>query len=99
MKGIYKIVELLPMREGVSEHTGREWKSREVVLESVEQSAWPDVVVGALRGDMAAEPGVKEGDTVVATLSLYARKQDGHWWNSVRIVSIVKSENQYSYVH
>lgn len=99
MKQIFNIKRMLPIREGVSESTGREWKSRDVVLEAKDESAWPDVIVGTLRGDLAADPTLKEGETVVATLSFYAREKDGRWWNSVRVVNISKFENQYSYAH
>ena len=90
MKKTFKIVKLLALRQGTSEQTGREWKSREVVLESTEAVMYPDLIVATLRGDWAENPEVSEGDIVEASLSFYAHEKDGRWFNNVRIIKFEK---------
>ena len=90
MKKEFKIVKLLALRQGTSERTGQEWKSREVVLESTEAVMYPDLIVATLRGDWAENPDFKEGDIVEAGLSFFAHDKDGRWFNNVRIIKIEK---------
>ena len=90
MKKTFKVVKLLALRQGTSEQTGREWKSREVVLESTEAVMYPDLIVATLRGEWAENPGFKEGDIVEAALSFFAHEKDGRWFNNVRVISIGK---------
>ena len=90
MKKQFKVVKLLALRQGTSERTGQEWKSREVVLESTEAVMYPDLIVATLRGEWAENPGFKEGDIVEAALSFYAHEKDGRWFNNVRVISIGK---------
>ena len=78
MKKQFKIVKLLALRQGTSERTGQEWKSREVVLESTEAVMYPDLIVATLRGDWAENPDFKEGE------------KDGRWFNNIRIIKIEK---------
>ena len=88
MKKKFKIVKLLALRQGTSERTGQEWKSRDVVLESTEAVMYPDIIVATLRGEWAENPGVKEGDEVEVALSFYAHENNGRWYNNVRVVSL-----------
>lgn len=90
MKKEFKVVKLLALRQGTSGQTGREWKSREVVLESTEAVMYPDLIVATLRGDWAENPDIKEGDIVEAALSFYAHEKDGRWFNNIRIIKIEK---------
>ena len=90
MKKQFKIVKLLSLRQGTSERTGQEWKSREVVLESTEAVMYPDLIVATLRGDRAESPDFREGDIVEAALSFYAHEKDGRWFNNIRIIKIEK---------
>ena len=64
MRKTFKIVKLLALRQGTSERTGQEWKSREVVLESTEAVMYPDLIVATLRGEWAETPDFREGDIV-----------------------------------
>ena len=82
MRKQFKIVKLLALRQGTSERTGQEWKSREVVLEST--------IVATLRGDWAENPDFKEGDIVEVALSFFAHEKDGRWFNNIRIIKIEK---------
>ncbi len=90
MKKEFKIAKLLALRQGTSERTGQEWKSREVVLESTEAVMYPDLIVATLRGEWAETPGVQEGDIVEAALSFFAHEKDGRWFNNIRIIKIEK---------
>jgi len=86
----FKVVKLLALRQGTSERTGQDWKSREVVLEATDEVMYPDLIVATLHGDWAENPGVSEGDIVEAALSFYAHEKDGRWFNNVRIIKIEK---------
>lgn len=90
MRKQFKIVKLLALRQGTSEQTGREWKSREVVLEATDEVMYPDLIVATLRGDWAESPDFREGDIVEAGLSFYAHEKDGRWYNNIRIIKIEK---------
>lgn len=90
MRKQFKVVKLLALRQSTSEQTGREWKSREVVLESTEAVMYPDLIVATLRGDWAENPDFREGDIVEAALSFYAHEKDGRWFNNIRIIKIEK---------
>ena len=86
----FKVVKLLALRQGTSERTGRDWKSREVVLEATDEVMYPDLIVATLHGDWAENPGVSEGDIVEAALSFYAHEKDGRWYNNIRVIKIEK---------
>ena len=90
MKKQFKVVKLLPLRQGVSEQTGREWKSRDVVLTSTEPVMYPDCIVATLKGDAAEDTTLKDGDIVEAVLAFFAHEHDGRWYNNVRIVSVTQ---------
>ena len=90
MKKTFKVVKLLALRQGTSERTGQEWKSREVVLESTEAVMYPDLIVATLRGEWAENPDFREGDIVEAALSFFAHEKDGRWFNIIRIIKIEK---------
>ena len=90
MKKEFKVVKLLALRQGTSERTGQEWKSREVVLESTEAVMYPDLIVATLRGEWAENPDFREGDIVEAALSFFAHEKDGRWFNIIRINKIEK---------
>ena len=90
MKKEFKIVKLLALRQGTSERTGQDWKSREVVLEATDEVMDPDLIVATLHGDWAENPGVSEGDIVEAALSFYAHEKDGRWYNNIRVIKIEK---------
>ena len=90
MKKQFKVVKLLALRQGTSERTGQEWKSREVVLESTEAVMYPDLIVATLRGGRAESPDFREGDIVEAALSFFAHEANGRWFNNIKIINIEK---------
>ena len=48
MKEKMKIVKLLATQSGTSQQTGKPWKSREVVVESVQNAMHPDQYVAVV---------------------------------------------------
>lgn len=46
-----KVVKLLATQSGVSQQTGNPWKSRDVILEAVQNAVHPDRYVARLFGD------------------------------------------------
>ena len=59
-----KVVKLLATQSGVSQQTGNPWKSREVVLEAVQNAIHPDKYVARLFGDAVDKFTAKEGDVI-----------------------------------
>ncbi|MCH3980818.1 MAG: DUF3127 domain-containing protein [Prevotella sp.] len=83
-------MRLLDLRQGISEQTGREWHSREIVLEATDAVMYPDLIVASLRGEDAENPVVQEGDIVEVVLNFFAHEKDGRWFNNVRVIKIEK---------
>ena len=46
-----KVVKLLDIQSGTSQQTGNAWRSREVVVESVQNAVHPDRYVARLFGE------------------------------------------------
>lgn len=76
---------MLPMREGVSQETGKEWKSKDVVLEADDNVVYPDIIVASLKGDNVDKFRFREGDKANMLLSFFARENGGRWYNNIII--------------
>ena len=48
----FKVIKLLAVKNGMSQQTGKPWKSREVVIESVLSAMHPNQFVGRLFGEI-----------------------------------------------
>lgn len=85
MMNSYKIIKLMGVQQGVSAATGREWKRRDVVVESQERVMYPDVIVATVKGEAVDKFAYKEGEVVELGLSFYAHEHNGRWYNDVTV--------------
>ncbi len=81
-----KVVKLLPVQSGVSQQTGNAWKSREVVLEAVQNVVYPDRYVARLFGDTVDKFTAKEGDTIGVVLHHRAEEHNGRYYGKTVII-------------
>ena len=81
-----KVVKLLPTQSGVSQKDGKPWKSREVVLEAVQNALHPDQFVARLFGDAVDKFTAQEGDTLDVALHHRVREYNGRYYGDVSIV-------------
>lgn len=81
-----KIIKLLAPQSGVNQQTGNSWKSREVVLEAVQNAVHPDQYVARLFGDAVDKFTAKEGDVLGVALYHKVREYNGRYYGEVNIV-------------
>ena len=80
-----KVVKLLDVQSGVSQQTGNPWKSREVVVESMENAVHPDRYVARLFGDAVDKFTAKEGDVLGLGLRHSVREYNGRYYGETHI--------------
>lgn len=76
-----KIIQVLPLQEGVSK-AGNPWKKQEYVLETYDQ--YPRKVCFDLFGDKADQYRAEAGDDVVLSFDIESREYNGRWFTSIR---------------
>ena len=81
-----KIVKLLATQSGMSQQTGNVWKSREVVLEAVQNAVYPDRYVARLFGDAVDKFTAKEGDVLGVVLHHRVEEYNGRCFGKTFIV-------------
>lgn len=80
-----KVVKLLDVQSGVSQQTGNPWKSREVVVESMENAVHPDRYVARLFGDAVDKFTANEGDVLGIGLRHSVREYNGRYYGETHI--------------
>ena len=77
-----KIIQILPLQEGVSK-TGNPWKSQSYVLETQEQ--YPRKVCFELFGeDRIKNNPCNMDDVVTVSFDIESREYNGRWYTSIR---------------
>ena len=83
MEIVGKIIQILPLQEGVSARTGNPWQLQTYVLET--QENYPKKVCFEVFGsDRIKANECKEGDLVTVSFDLESREFNGRWYTSVR---------------
>lgn len=78
-----KIIQVLPLQEGVSKSTGNPWKLQSYVLETFDQ--YPRKVCFEIFGeDRIKNNPCNIDDTVTVSFDLESREFNGRWYTSVR---------------
>ena len=90
----FKVVKLLPAQSGVSQKDGRPWKSREVILEAVQNAIHPDRFVARLFGDAVDKFTAQEGDTIAVGLYHKVREYNGRYYGETSIVDFSQGQAQ-----
>lgn len=79
------IKKLLDVQQGVNQETGREWKSRDVVLEADDNVIYPDTLVASLKNDSIGKFRFGEGERVNVLLGFMAHEHNDRWYNNIII--------------
>ena len=81
-----KIMKLLDVQSGVSQKDGNPWKSREVVIEAVQNAMYPDQFVARLFGDAVDKFTAKEGEVLGVALYHKVEEYNGRYFGKTSIV-------------
>lgn len=86
-----KVIAVLPLANGVSSKTGKEWASQEYVIE--EQNArYPQRVCFEVFGSEKIQQfALQLGDVVTAKFELGAREYNGRWYNKISCWGVERS--------
>ena len=97
MEFIGRVKKILPLRSGVSQRTGNEWKSLPFIFEYFEHDTdrYPDSAV-LETFDAKVIENLKEGMEIRCGFSHRTREYDGKFYNELRLYKIesVKAANQ-----
>lgn len=89
MKFQGRVKKILPLRSGVSQKTGNEWKAMPFIFEYYENETdrFPDSVVLETY-DTKVIDNLKEGMEIVVGFGHRTREYEGRWYNELRIYSL-----------
>lgn len=78
-----KVIQVLPLQGGTSATTGKPWKVKTFIIETLEQ--YPRKVAIEIFGEERIKENPAEIDqTVTASFDLESREFNGRWYTSVR---------------
>lgn len=83
MEIVGKVIQVLPLQQGVSSRTGNPWTIKTFIIET--QENYPRKVAIEVFGDdrIKANP-CEEGQLVTVSFDLESREFNGRWYTSVR---------------
>ena len=87
-----KVDKLLDIQSGISQQTGNAWKSREVVVESVQNAVHPDRYVARLFGEAVDKFTAQEGEVLGIELRHSVREYNGRYYVEDSIVDFEKEQ-------
>lgn len=89
MKFQGRVKKMLPLRSGVSQRTGNEWKALPFIFEYFENPTdhYPESVVLETY-DTKVIDNLKEGMEIVVGFGHRTREFEGRWYNELRIYSL-----------
>ena len=91
MEIVGKIIQILPLQEGLSK-AGNPWKSQSFVIET--QAQYPRKVCIELFGENNIQNNPCAVDDVVTiSYDLESREYNGRWYTSVRAFRVVKNDS------
>jgi len=79
-----KIIAVLPMRGGVSQRTGTEWKVQEYVLETINEQFPRKMSFEVFGIDRINNLNIKEGEVMTVSFDIDASEYNGRWYNRIR---------------
>ncbi len=77
-----KILRVLDIKQGVGKTSGKEWKKREILVQTFGQ--YPQQVAISLWGEKAELDFVKEGATITCKVELASREYNDNFYTEVR---------------
>ena len=87
MELIGKIIQVLPLQEGVSK-AGTAWKKQEYILETL-GTQYPRKVCFNLFGDNEDKFPMQVGQDVTVSIDLESREFNGRWYTDVRAWNVL----------
>ena len=87
MELIGKIIQVLPLQEGVSK-AGNAWKKQESILETL-GTQYPRKVCFNLFGDNVDKFPMQVGQDVTVSIDLESREFNGRWYTDVRAWNVL----------
>ena len=87
MELIGKIIQVLPLQEGVSK-AGNAWKKQEYILETL-GTQYPRKVCFNLFGDNVDKFPLQVGQDVTVSIDLESREFNGRWYTDVRAWNVL----------
>ena len=87
MELIGKIIQILPLQEGVSK-AGNPWKKQEYILETL-GTQYPRKVCFNLFGDNVDKFPMQVGQDVTVSIDLESREFNGRWYTDVRAWNVL----------
>ena len=77
-----KIVVVMPAREGVSQSSGKSWKSQEYVIETQEQ--YPKkCCFGVFGAEKIQQLNIQLGEMLTVSIEINANEYQGRWYNKI----------------
>ncbi len=78
-----KIIEVLPVRSGISKNSGSEWKAQQYVIES--HGEYPRKMCFEVFGaDRISQFNIRPGEELTVSFDIDARQWQDKWFNSIR---------------
>lgn len=89
MKFQGRVKQILPLRSGISQKTGNEWKALPFIFEYYENDTdrFPDTVVLETR-DTNVIDNLKEGMEIVVGFYHRTHEYEGRWFNELKVYSL-----------
>ena len=87
MELIGKIIQILPLQEGVSK-AGNPWKKQEYILETL-GTQYPRKVCFNLFGDSVDKFPMQVGQDVTVSIDIESREFNGRWYTDVRAWNVL----------
>lgn len=87
MELIGKIIQILPLQEGVSK-AGNPWKKQEYILETL-GTQYPRKVCFNLFGDNVDKFPMQVGQDVTVSIDIESREFNGRWYTDVRAWNVL----------
>ena len=77
-----KIIESLPLQSGVGKSSGREWKKKQYVLETMGES-FPRKIFFGFFGDRVDQYPLNVGDTIRLHFDIESRQYQDRWYTDI----------------
>ena len=91
MEIVGKITQVLPLQQGVSKTSGKDWQVQGYVMETQEQ--YPKKVHFEIFGDDRIKSNLCEIDEIVTvSFDIESREFNGRWCTSIRAWKVVKGD-------
>jgi hypothetical protein len=79
-----KIIQVLPLAQGMSKATGKEWKKQDYVLETTNDN-FPKKVAFGLFNERISQYNINLGDIVTISFDVESREFNGRWYTDLRV--------------